>query len=170
MELRQTPQLKRRQKKFRTTLFLGLCLLVLAVGALGYARAVHPLSQAQSELVNRARRAGKIDQVDQFYHVAREKTFTAVTGRNHQQKPVAVIAESGRKKLVTVRLDKGKSAKSIQQQVQADYHPKKITTFGLGIYKGIVVWEVTFIDQADNLTFLAYQFSNGELIRSIQNL
>lgn len=170
MELRQTPQLKRRQKKFRITLLLGLLLGLLAVVGLGYAHATQPLSQAQASLVTRARRAGKIDRVDGFYHVAREKTFTTVTGRNRQHQAVAVIAESGRKKLVTVRLDRGKSARQIRQRVQTDYHPKKITTFGLGIYKGIVVWEVTFIDRANNLTFLAYQFSNGELIRSIQNL
>lgn len=74
------------------------------------------------------------------------------------------------KDMTVLAMNEGKSYQTVKKQVEQKYQPKKITNIGMGIYKKVPVWEVKFIDQNGNLNFITVQFTNGKVVRSINNL
>ncbi|MBM7617459.1 uncharacterized protein YpmB [Weissella uvarum] len=170
MEMRLAPQRRRRQQRRRRYTIIGVIVIILIL-VVGYFAAVnHPMSQARSNLTHSAKQAKQIRYVDHFYHVSNQHTYYALTGRNQDNQPVGVIQRKGSKKLTTVKLNHGLSAKDIRQSVKQNYQVKKITSLGLATYHNIPAWDVTFIDKQNNMNYVTYRFSDGKVLRSILNL
>ncbi|MDR3190005.1 MAG: DUF5590 domain-containing protein [Lactobacillaceae bacterium] len=169
MEMRA---IRRRQHKNRRWI-IGILLALIGIFVVGYSiigTALRPINQANREYSALAIKKKQVVSVNTFYWNSRDHTYYTVVGINKKHQPVAVIIEKHTKKMQTVKLADGISYEAVKKQIKTKYQPKRITNIGMAIYKTVPVWEVTFIDQNGNLNFITVQFSNGNEVRTIQNL
>ncbi|TYC50849.1 hypothetical protein ESZ50_01140 [Weissella muntiaci] len=174
MEMRSQVH-KRRRKGAKWLYILLAVLIVLGIVWSFFAQAMNPITKAQTKYEALVLSDNKLKKVGDFYHIAKDgKTYYSVSGKNSKGQATAVIYTTSNEKLnkngTVVNLEGKLNAQSVKKEVERSYQPKQITSLGMAIYQGVPVWDVTFIDKSGNMTFVTYQISNGQLVRTIQNL
>ncbi|AEJ24116.1 DUF5590 domain-containing protein [Weissella koreensis] len=167
----QMRQLNRRKSHTHWVLWIILGVILLAI--IGYSvlvAATKPINHANQEYSNLVIKKHKLKSVQNFYWSNRSGDYYTLIGKNDKNKKTGVIVNAKTKDMTVLAMNEGKSYQTVKKQVEQKYQPKKITNIGMGIYKKVPVWEVKFIDQNGNLNFITVQFTNGKVVRSINNL
>ena len=170
MELRTASRSRRRGHKRRWLIGAIVVLAVLVSGITIVSVALQPVNDARNTVTKLAVKQNKITKVTDFHHISRQKTYNSIIGVNKKHQKVGVIMTGSSKKLVTIKMADGLSETKVRQLIQSDYHPKRITSMGLAMYKQVPVWDVTFLDRQGNVNLITYQFSDGKKVRTIQHL
>ncbi|MCW0953296.1 hypothetical protein OIT44_04300 [Weissella ceti] len=170
MEIRQTPQAMRRERRARWFKIIGSIVGVVAIVVAFFMLSTHPMREGQQRLTQLATDQFNLVDVKQYYSVSRDDVYTSLVGTNKKNQTIGVIRNNTTSELMEIDMSTGWSAKKVRNDVEARFAPKEITSFGMGIYDSVPVWLVTIIEKDDNLTLLTYQFSDGKIIRAIENL
>lgn len=174
MEMRS--QVHRR--RHRGTKWLYAILILFIIFGLIWAffdSAMGPVIKAQDKYEALVVNDKKLKSVDSFYHLSRDGvTFYSLIGKNPKNEASAVIYSTSNNRLTnhatTVDMQGKMTSGAVRRQVESEYHPKQITSLGMALYQDVPVWDVTFIDKSGNMNFITYQISNGQEVRTIQNL
>lgn len=170
MEIRQTPQAMRRERRARWFKIIGSIVGVVAIVVTFFMLATHPMREGQQRLTKLATDQFNLVHVDDYYSVSRNDVYTSLVGTNKKDQKIGVIRNNTTSELMEIDMNNGWSEKQVRDDVNSRFKPKDITSLGLGIYDGVPVWQVTIIEKDNNLTLLTYQFSDGKIIRAIENL
>jgi|GEM_PF-1726327 len=170
MELRTTSRSRRRGHNRRWLIGGLIVLAVLVSGIAILSVALRPVNDARNTVTKLAVKQNKISTVTEFHHISRQKTYNSIIGMNKNHQQIGVIMTGSSTKLVTIKMADGLSEAKVRQLIQTNYHPKRITSMGLAIYKHVPVWDVTFLDKQGNVNLITYQFSDGKAVRTIQHL
>ncbi|QIL50839.1 DUF5590 domain-containing protein [Weissella coleopterorum] len=167
----QMRQLNRQKSKFHWGRWVVLGIIILVVigyGILG--TATKPINQANQEYSKLVLKEHKLSSVQNFYWSNRSGDYYTLIGKNAQGQKTGVIVNAKSKAMTVLPMNEGLSYQAVQDRINQKYQPKKITNIGMSVYKKVPVWEVKFIDQNENLNFITIQFTNGKVVRSINNL
>jgi len=170
MEIRKTPQALHRERRARWFKIIGIIVGVIVVVGTFFVLTIHPINEGERRLTSLAKEQYHLVDTKQYYSVSRDQVYTSLIGTNDKNKSIGVIRNNSSKELMEVNMADGWSEAQIRDTVNSRYNPKEITSLGMGIYDDVPVWLVTFIGKDDNLTLLTYQFTDGKLIRAIENL
>jgi len=170
MEIRQTPQVIRRKRRARWLKIIGSIVGAVAIVVAFLVLSTHPMREGQQRLTQLATDQFNLVDVKQYYSVSRDDVYTSLVGTNKKDETIGVIRNNTTSELMEVDMSKGWSAEQVREDVKVRFAPKEITSLGMGIYDGVPVWLVTILEKDDNLTLLTYQFSDGKIIRAIENL
>lgn len=167
----QMRQLNRSKSHFHWGLWIVLGVIGLLIISYSiFGMATKPINHANQEYSNLVMKKHKLKSVQNFYWSNRSGDYYTLVGKNDKNKKTGVIVNAKNKDMTVIAMNEGQSYQSVKNQVEEKYQPKKITNIGMSIYKKVPVWEVKFIDQNGNLNFITIQFTNGKVVRSINNL
>jgi uncharacterized protein YpmB len=170
MEIRQTPQALHRARRARWFKIIGGIVAVIAIVVTFLVMATHPVREGEHRLTELATEKFNLVEVDQYYSVSRNDVFTSLVGTNQKKQNIGVIRNNSTGELMEIDMKTGWSEKQVRDDVQSRFKPKEVTSMGMGIYDDVPVWLVTLVEKDNNLTLLTYQFSDGKIIRAIENL
>lgn len=170
MEIRKTPQAMRRERRARWLKIIGSIVGVVAIVGTFFLVSIHPMREGEQRLAKLATDQFNLVHTDAYYSVSRDDVYTSLVGTNKKDQTIGVIRNNTTSELMEIDMSTGWSEKQVRDDVESRFKPKDITSLGMGIYDSVPVWLVTIIEKDDNLTLLTYQFSDGKIIRAIENL
>ncbi|MCM0598818.1 cell wall elongation regulator TseB-like domain-containing protein [Periweissella fabalis] len=170
MQLRQNIY----QRKFKikpSMVIISVLLLVIIAIIVIFEVALNPAKSDKNTYEAIAKKSG-ITQVDSFLVSKRSKIYYSVIGENNKKQDIAVIMHANDKKFkpVILKMNDGLSENQVRSLVQQRYSPKKVYSVALTLYDGAPAWDVSYLDQKQNLSFATIQFTNGKQLKLIQNL
>lgn len=153
---------------------IKVLLAIIAVGLLSfyffYSRATAPMKRAKNEAVEMAEKYADLASLDKFYWFNREETYFSLTGKNKDNKEIAVIIPQTGERVIVLNQEDGLT-EAQAREVIASYRPKqKITDITLGVYDNKNVWEVTTINKSNQINYYLLSFDDGTVIKSIENV
>ena len=157
----------RVNKKFY---FWSTITIIVLLIILGYAKAQSPQVQAKKEAYLVAKKYGNVRKAEDFYVFNRKQTYYTIYGTNKRGQEVYVITSQNGKKVNINAQDKGISVNKAKNIVKVERNPKKITKTSLGLVNNKPVWEVTYLNNQNNICYDLISFKTGKIIKSIQNI
>lgn len=170
MEIRKTPQAMRRERRARWFKIIGSIVGVVVIIGTFFMLSIHPMREGEQRLTELAKDQFNLVHVDEYYSVSRDDVYSSLVGTNKKNQTIGVIRNNTSAELMEIDMSTGWSEQQVRDDVESRFKPKDITSLGMGIYDSVPVWLVTIIEKDDNLTLLTYQFSDGKIIRAIENL
>ncbi|RRK11081.1 hypothetical protein D1831_04510 [Lactiplantibacillus garii] len=163
-------QRKRRPERvIMIVLLVVLAIIVAIYGTLWAAQ--RPMHQAQKTAYSLAVSKGKLKTTTGFSQYNGDQSYYAVTGTNSKNVPVYAVINTNKKHQTTVvKQSAGISRTKALRKVWSKRNPSKVIKATLGKYDGEVVWEITYLNQKNNLCYEVLQYSNGSQIKSIMNI
>lgn len=170
MQSRRNIYHRKFQLKPRVVIITVILLLIIASITI-FQIALSPARNAQNKYESIAAKSG-LTQPNNFLVSKRQKVYYSVIGKNRQNQDIAVLMQAGNKKSTSVvlKMADGISYNQVKSLIKQKYQPRKIYSIGLTIYEGAPAWDVSFLDNRNNLSFATIQFSNGKQLKLIQNL
>ncbi|CAH0416301.1 DUF5590 domain-containing protein [Periweissella fabaria] len=170
MQLRQNIYHRKFKIKPSMVIISGLLVILLAIIVI-FQIALSPAKRAQNTYEAIAKNNG-ITKTTSFLVSKRAKVYYSVVGKNKKNQNIAVIMHANDKKFkpVVLKMADGLSEYQIRSLVQQRYNPRKVYSAALTIYEGAPAWDVSYLDQKNNLSFATLQFTNGKQLKLIQNL
>ncbi|WP_077914549.1 DUF5590 domain-containing protein [Listeria grandensis] len=121
-----------------------------------------------------ARIDGKVDlkeQKDFYLYNGANGVYYVLTGKNSKGKNIIAWVPKSKKGTVVVKYAAdGISKEDAIAKVKQEKNPVKILNVTLGMDKGVPIWEVSYLDKANNLNYYDLDFETGEWYRAIENL
>lgn len=153
---------------------IKVLLAIIAVGLLSfyffYSQATAPMKRAKNEAVEMAEKYADLASLDKFYWFNREETYFSLTGKNKDNKEIAVIIPQTGERVIVLNQEDGLT-EAQAREVIASYRPKQeITDITLGVYDNKNVWEVTTINKSNQINYYLLSFDDGTVIKSIENV
>ncbi|MFB9770499.1 DUF5590 domain-containing protein [Lactiplantibacillus modestisalitolerans] len=150
-------------------LLVILALIVAVYGTLWAAQ--RPVHQAQKTAYSLATSKGKLKTTTGFSQYNGNQSYYVVTGTAAKQEPVyALINTNKHHQTTVVKQSAGISRTKALRKVWSKRNPSKVIKATLGKYDGQVVWEITYLNQKQNLCYEILQYSNGSRVKSIINI
>lgn len=165
--------MQRSQKKSKNIVFLsvlGAIIVIVVSTFILYNRAKSPMVTAEKEAVSIAKKYANLDKESEFYRYNRDATYFTVAGTTKTKKKVYVIVAQKGGKVKVLSQSNGQSKNDILTYIWDKKNPSKILNIGLGIYKGVPAWEVSYLNKKKELCYETIQFSNGKTLKSIENI
>ncbi|KRM90897.1 DUF5590 domain-containing protein [Liquorilactobacillus cacaonum] len=134
-----------------------------------YWQAQSPRETAEKNAISFARKHADLKSETAFYLFNRKQTYFTVAGTNTKnQKIFVIIAKKGGATKVLLQ-NKGISETGAIALAKKE-NPKKILKATLGLWSNNPVWEVTYLNNSGNLCYVLYNYKNGNMVKSIQNI
>src|SRR5699024_10602138 len=125
-------------------------------------------SKKRSYLV--AKKYGNVRKAEDFYVFNRKQTYYTIYGTNKRGQEVYVITSQNDKKVNIYAQDKEITVNKAKKIVKVERKRKKITKTSLGLVNNKPVWEVTYLNNQNNICYDLISFKTGKIIKSIQNI
>ncbi|ATF41159.1 hypothetical protein CO680_03485 [Weissella paramesenteroides] len=170
MEMRSTVHGRRGKRLRHWLLGILMFLFIILIGVSILGEAQKPVDTAKERVTKIAKQSNKLTSVSKFYRISRQKVYYSAVGENKKHQKVGVIVQGKSDKLTTINMTDGLSEKQVKKLANKQFHPKKVTSIGLALYKQVPVWQLTFVDKDNNLNFITYQFSDGKQVQTIRHL
>ncbi|ENI8396466.1 DUF5590 domain-containing protein [Listeria monocytogenes] len=153
-------------------IILGI-IIVFVVAAFLYIRyAEKPVTNAETEALDRI--SGQVDlkTTDQFYlYNGPKEVYYVLTGKNSKNQNIIVWVPKKKSDKVYVKFTSdGITKQQARDKVTKEKNPKKILHVNLGMEKETPIWEVAYLDKNDKLNYFDINFETGEWYREIENL
>ncbi|ALQ18044.1 peptidase [Listeria monocytogenes] len=153
-------------------IILGI-IIVFVVAAFLYIRyAEKPVTNAETEALDRI--SGQVDlkTTDQFYlYNGPKEVYYVLTGKNSKNQNIIVWVPKKKSDKVYVKFaSDGITKQQARDKVTKEKNPKKILHVNLGMEKETPIWEVAYLDKNDKLNYFDINFETGEWYREIENL
>lgn len=165
--------MRRSPKKSKNIVFLSILgtILVIVVSAfILYNRAKSPMATAEKEAVTIAKKYANLDKETAFYRYNRDATYFTVAGTTKANKKIYVIVAQKGGKVKVLSQSNGKTKNDVLTYIWNEKKPSKILNVGLGIYNGVPAWEVSYLNKKKALCYETLQFSNGKVLKSVENI
>lgn len=151
-------------------LVISAIIVILIVGGyILYLRAQSPIREAHKEAVTIARRDANLTRQKGFYWYNRNQIYYTVYGLNKKNQDIYVlISKQGKVRVIPAK--NGINASQAKSLTLKRQHANKVTHAALGLYKGKLVWELTYYNRSNQLSYDLIRYKNGNLVKSIQNV
>lgn len=142
-------------------LLIGVIVLILVFGFAIYSEILNSKTIGHDEAIARAKKDGYIEKAIETSSYHRKESFIVIKGINDEDETVFVfVPEEG--ELTVVKADDGITEKQARQLLRERVQYKRIMSVQLGIEDGSPLWEITYIDDKDRLTYYYLDFKTGE--------
>lgn len=149
---------------FLLTLFVTITIFV-------FYQANKPFVSSQDLAIETVLKAGELVTVDDAMSYHGTTALIAVYGTDRKGKYKALLVDEKTSEIIrTVTPEKGITKQQATAVVNKEKSVKKILHTALGIEKGKLLWEVSFIGQDDSLNYVYLNFADGKWQKQILNL
>ncbi len=165
--------MRKENGQFRKTIFWGPFLLVILLVFLFFHGAFAPYQQNERRSEALAEKYAHINRKIAYYEYSRDgKNYNTIKGSTKQGEKLYAIISGNGKKINVIAANSGISANKAQNFVLETRKAKRVLHVALGMQSNgkRPVWEVTYLNQNDQLCYSLLSFKNGSVIQEIQNL
>ncbi|WP_201713292.1 cell wall elongation regulator TseB-like domain-containing protein [Rossellomorea arthrocnemi] len=157
-------------KKWITIIVLLFIVIGITASVILYQVSRNPLDRQADQALKRVQDETEIVKVDNtsFYHGS--KSYVVVTGENEQNEKLVAWIPDKKGKIIEKKWADGITKDQAINKLKDEKKPKELLSVRLGYESVGPVWELTYLDQQDNLNYYYLLFSTGEWWRKIENL
>ena len=139
-------------------------IVVLAIGTMLIVSAQSSYRTMEKKATNLALQQGLVNGVTNAYVYNGSLAYITVLGieEENERKAVFVPANFKKKAIQEVWLADGISKSEAIMQLQEQAKVKSVLHTKLGYEEPVAVWEITYIDNKDDLNYMYYEQKNGE--------
>ncbi len=157
-------------KKWISIIVLVLLVIGTAASILLYQASRNPLDLQAEKAVSRVENETAIVEVENTSFYNGSKSYVVVTGKNEQDEKMVAWVPNEKGKIIEKKWADGLSKDQALNKLRDEKQPKEVLSVRLGYESVGPVWEITYLDNQDNLNYFYLLFSTGEWWRKIENL
>lgn len=156
-------------KKWILWLFFLIILIIGGIGTYLYIGTTKSMEVGKSKAIEIAMTQTKLMTVEDFSVYNGKESYYVVKGKNNQDIDIYVLINKETQKVVVKQLRHGISSEEALAKVFSTTPPNNVKV-QLGIENHIVLWEITYLNEANKLNYYYIDFETGELLKKIENL
>ena len=157
-------------KKSILIVFIPLFVFLLAAFIL-YTSAQNPYVKAEEKAAAAAESKAGITAVSDFYLYHGQKTYYVVKGQTEKNvEKVIWIPKNQKEKQIVRAYKKGVTKEQALKKLMAEQKPKELLSIKLGIEKKKPVWEITFVNSRQQLSYYYLLFDSRTWLKKIDNI
>ncbi|MEI2665668.1 cell wall elongation regulator TseB-like domain-containing protein [Rossellomorea sp. LJF3] len=157
-------------KKWITIIVLLFLVIGISASVLVYQISRNPLDHQRDLALKRVRDETAIVKVEDTSFYNGSKSYVVVTGQNEQREKLVAWVPDKKGKIIEKKWANGITKDQAINKLNDEKKPKELLSVRLGYESVGPVWEMTYLDQQDNLNYYYLLFSTGEWWRKIENL
>ncbi|TMU86787.1 peptidase [Bacillus sp. BHET2] len=157
-------------KKWLLIIALGFLVIGTGVSILLYQVSRNPLDRQAEKALSRVENETTIVEVQNTSFYNGSKSYVVVTGKNEQNEKMVAWVPNKNGKIIEKKWADGLSKDQALNKLRDEKQPKEVLSLRLGYESVGPVWEITYLDNQDNLNYFYLLFSTGEWWRKIENL
>ena len=157
-------------KKKITVVALLFIVIGITASVILYQVSRNPLDHQADEALKRVEAETAIVKVKDTSFYNGSKSYMVVTGENEQKEKLVAWVPNKKGKIIEEKWADGISKDQAINKLNDEKKPKELLSVRLGYESVGPVWEMTYLDQQDNLNYYYLLFSTGEWWRKIENL
>lgn len=157
-------------KKWITIISLLFIVLGIAATVVLYQVPRNPLDNQAEKALNRVKNETAIVEVENTSFYNGSKSYVVVTGKDDQNEKLVAWVPNKKGKIIEKKWADGISKEQAINKLNDEKQPKELLSVRLGYESVGPVWEITYLDQQDNLNYFYLLFSTGEWWKKIENL
>lgn len=156
-------------KKWILWLFFLIILIIGGIGTYLYIGTTKSMEVDKSKAIEIAMTQTKLMTVEDFSVYNGKESYYVVKGKNNQDVDIYVLINKETQKVVVKQLRHGISKEEALAKAFSTI-PSSHVKVQLGIENHIVLWEITYLNEANKLNYYYIDFETGELLKKIENL
>ncbi|MGM0751228.1 MAG: DUF5590 domain-containing protein [Bacillota bacterium] len=151
---------------------IALLFIVLGITAsiVLYQVSRNPLNNQAEKALDRVKTETAIVDVESTSFYNGSKSYVVVTGKDDQNEKLVAWVPNKKGEIIEKKWADGISKEEAINKLNDEKQPKELLSVRLGYESVGPVWEITYLDQQDNLNYFYLLFSTGEWWRKIENL
>ncbi|MGE6752297.1 DUF5590 domain-containing protein [Rossellomorea sp. NPDC071047] len=157
-------------KKWISIIALLFIVLGITASVVLYQVSRNPLDNQAEKALNRVKSETAIVEVENTSFYNGSKSYVVVTGKDDQNEKLVAWVPNKKGKIIEKKWADGISKEQAINKLNDEKQPKELLSVRLGYESVGPVWEITYLDQQDNLNYFYLLFSTGEWWRKIENL
>ncbi|BCB04501.1 cell wall elongation regulator TseB-like domain-containing protein [Bacillus sp. KH172YL63] len=157
-------------KKWITIAAAVFIVIGTAASILLYQTSRNPLDLKIEKALLRVEKETSIESVENTSFYNGSKPYVVVTGKNSNNETMVAWIPNEKGKIVERKWADGLSKDQALSKLRDEKQPKEVLSVRLGYESVGPVWEITYLDNQDNLNYFYLLFSTGEWWRKIENL
>jgi uncharacterized protein YpmB len=157
-------------KKWITIIVLLFIIIGITASVLLYQVSRNPLDHKADQALKRVENETAIVKVESTSFYNGTKSYMVVTGENEQSEKLVAWVPNKKGKIIEKKWADGITKDQAINKLKDEKKPKELLSVRLGYESVGPVWEMTYLDQQDNLNYYYLLFSTGEWWRKIENL
>ncbi|CAN7348205.1 cell wall elongation regulator TseB-like domain-containing protein [Rossellomorea sp. LjRoot5] len=157
-------------KKWITIIVLLFIVIGISASVLLYQVSRNPLDHQRDLALKRVKDETAIVKVEDTSFYNGSKSYVVVTGENEQKEKLVAWVPDKKGKIIEKKWANGITKDQAINKLNDEKKPKELLSVRLGYESVGPVWEMTYLDQQDNLNYYYLLFSSGEWWRKIENL
>ncbi|KPL59802.1 cell wall elongation regulator TseB-like domain-containing protein [Rossellomorea vietnamensis] len=157
-------------KKWITIIVLLFIVIGISASVLLYQVSRNPLDHQRDLALKRVKDETAIVKVEDTSFYNGSKSYVVVTGENEQREKLVAWVPNKKGKIIDKKWANGITKDQAINKLNDEKEPKELLSVRLGYESVGPVWEMTYLDQQDNLNYYYLLFSSGEWWRKIENL
>ncbi|MBM7584317.1 uncharacterized protein YpmB [Bacillus pakistanensis] len=154
-------------------IFIIVFILLIGIGLSikVYVDARSPFNEKTEEAITLAKSQEKISKVDSASIYNGTKSYVVLIGKNAEKEKVIVWVPNKKKdKMITQKWANGISKEKAVNKLKNEESTKEILSVKLGLEEVGPVWEITYLNNKDQLNYYYLLFESGEWWKKIENL
>ncbi|OXS58712.1 cell wall elongation regulator TseB-like domain-containing protein [Rossellomorea vietnamensis] len=157
-------------KKWITIIVLLFLVIGISASVLVYQLSRNPLDHQRDLALKRVEEETAIVKVEDTSFYNGSKSYVVVTGQNEKREKLVAWVPDKKGKIIEKKWANGITKDQAINKLNDEKKPKELLSVRLGYESVGPVWEMTYLDQQDNLNYYYLLFSTGEWWRKIENL
>ncbi|MCR8846911.1 DUF5590 domain-containing protein [Rossellomorea sp. SC111] len=157
-------------KKWITIIVLLFIVIGISASVLLYQVSRNPLDHQRDLALKRVKDETGIVKVEETSFYNGSTSYVVVTGENEQKEKLVAWVPDKKGKIIEEKWANGITKDQAINKLNDEKEPKELLSVRLGYESVGPVWEMTYLDQQDNLNYYYLLFSSGEWWRKIENL
>ncbi|PFG05940.1 DUF5590 domain-containing protein [Bacillus sp. es.034] len=157
-------------KKWITIIVLLFLVIGISASVLVYQLSRNPLDHQRDLALKRVEDETAIVKVEDTSFYNGSKSYVVITGKNEKREKLVAWVPDKKGKIIEKKWANGITKDQAINKLNDEKKPKELLSVRLGYESVGPVWEMTYLDQQDNLNYYYLLFSTGEWWRKIENL
>lgn len=156
-------------KKWSLWLFFLIIFIISGFCTYLYISTTKPMELDKITATEIAMTETKLMTMEDFSVYNGKESYYVVKGKNNLDVDIFVLINKTTQKVVVKQARHGISSKEALQVIFPT-NPPNNAKVQLGIENNIVLWEITYLNEAEKLNYYYIDFETGELLKKIENL
>jgi uncharacterized protein YpmB len=135
-----------------------------------YFQAIQPIKIAKERAEKITLDQTDIVNVQSFEEYHGVESISVVKGKNQNGEVLIAWIPENEQNIVVMKETQGIKASEAVKKVKQLSNPKKIIDVRLGMEKGIPLWEIYYLSNAELINYFHVDFVTGEWLKRIENL
>lgn len=157
-------------KKWITIILIAFVLIGGTSAFLIYKNSRSPLHKQSEAAIDRVKEETGITKIEDTSFYNGTKAYSVIIGKDDGGKKKVAWVPEGKGKIIERDWDGGISKEEAVNKLRSEIEPKELLSIRLGYESVGPVWEITYLDDQEQLNYFYMLFSNGEWWKKIENL